>query len=83
MRPWEQPAQRREQRPVGGLQAGPWMLAVQHHKLVAQHQDLDLLGLRRPEAERDQLEAAPQRQVDERPDHTRPPAARQASDDAS
>jgi hypothetical protein len=59
------------------------MLAAQHHKLVAQHQDLDLLGLRRPEAERDQLEAAPQRQVDERPDHTRPPAARQASDDAS
>jgi hypothetical protein len=27
-RPWEQPAQRRKQRPVGGLQAGPWMLAA-------------------------------------------------------
>src|SRR5215211_2252664 len=25
--PWEQPAQRREQRTVGGLQAGPWILA--------------------------------------------------------
>ena len=37
------------------------MLAAQHHKLVAQHQDLDLLGLRRPEGERDQLEAALER----------------------
>jgi hypothetical protein len=34
-RPWEQPAQRREQRTVGGLSAGPWMLAAQHRKLVA------------------------------------------------
>ena len=34
-RPWEQPAERREQRPVGGLQPGPWMLATQHRKLVA------------------------------------------------
>jgi hypothetical protein len=33
--PWEQPAQRREQRTVGGLQAGPWMLAVQHRELLA------------------------------------------------
>src|SRR4029453_12178830 len=29
-----------------------------------------------PEAEQDQLEAAAQRQVDERPDHTRPPSAK-------
>jgi hypothetical protein len=48
-RGWEQPAPRREQRSVGGLSAGPWMLAAQHRQLVAQHQDLDLLGLRRPE----------------------------------
>ena len=33
--PWEQTAQRREQRTVGGQQAGPWMLAAQHCKLVA------------------------------------------------
>jgi hypothetical protein len=38
------------------------MLAAQHRELVAQHQDLDFLGLRRPEAEQDQLEAAAQRQ---------------------
>ena len=31
------------------------MLAAQHHKLVAYHQDLDLLGLRGPEAERNSL----------------------------
>ena len=58
-----------QQRPVGRLQPGPWMLAAQHRKLVAQHQDLDLLGLLRPKAEQDQLQAAAQRQVDERPDH--------------
>jgi hypothetical protein len=43
---------------VGGLQAGPWMLPTQHCELVAYHQNLDLLGLRRPEAEQDQLKAA-------------------------
>jgi hypothetical protein len=49
------------------------MLAAQHRKLVSQHQDLDLLGFRRPEAEQDQLKDTAQRQVGERPDHTRPP----------
>jgi hypothetical protein len=39
------------------------MLAAQHRELVAQYQDLDLLRLRRPTAEQDQLEAAAQRQV--------------------
>jgi hypothetical protein len=71
--PWEHPAERRKQRTVLWLQAGPWMLAAQHRKLVAQYQNLDFLGLCRAEAEQDQLEAAAQRQVDERPDHTRPP----------
>jgi hypothetical protein len=51
------------------------MLAVQHRKLVAQHQDLDLLGLPRPKAKQDQLEATAQRQVDERPDHADTSAA--------
>jgi hypothetical protein len=59
------------------------MLAAQHHKLVAQHQDLDLLGLRGPEAEQDQLKAAAQRQVDERPDHTNLRQGKRASDGAS
>jgi Aldehyde dehydrogenase family len=34
-RPWEQPAERREQRTVGGLQPGLGMLTAQHRKLVA------------------------------------------------
>jgi hypothetical protein len=33
--PWEQPAKRRQQRTVAGLQAGSWLLATQHRKLVA------------------------------------------------
>jgi len=34
-RPWQQPAERREQRSVGGLQPGPGVLAAQHRQLVA------------------------------------------------
>jgi hypothetical protein len=41
------------------------MLATQHCKLVAQHQDLDLLGLCRAATEHDELKDAAQRQVDE------------------
>jgi hypothetical protein len=59
------------------------MLAAQHRKLVAEHQDLDLLGVRRPTAEQDQLKGTAQRQVDERPDHTRPPPTKAASEDGS
>jgi hypothetical protein len=42
--PWEQTSQRCKQRAVPGLQAGPWMLAAQHSKLMTQHQNLDLLA---------------------------------------
>ena len=45
------------------------MLAAQDCQLVAEDQDLDLFGVRRPPAEHQQLEQAAQRQVDERPDH--------------
>jgi len=41
------------------------MLAAQHRKLLAQDQDLDLLGLCRPEAQNDQLKSTAQRQADE------------------
>jgi hypothetical protein len=58
--PREVAAQRREQRAILGLQSWPRMLATQHRKLVAQHQDLDFLGLGRPAAQHDQLkDAAP------------------------
>ena len=45
------------------------MLATQYRQFVAQYQNLDLLGLSRPMAQRDQIEDAAQRQVDERPHH--------------
>jgi hypothetical protein len=72
-RRWEHPAQRRQQRTVGGLQARPRVLAAQQRKLVAQHQDLDLLGRRRPETKQGQLKGTAQRQVDKRPDHNPSP----------
>jgi hypothetical protein len=46
-----------------------WVLAAQDCQLVAEDQNLDLFGIRRPPAEHHQLEKAVQRQVDERPDH--------------
>jgi hypothetical protein len=38
-------AQGREQGTIVRLQPWPWMLAAQHRRLVAEHKDLDLLGL--------------------------------------
>jgi hypothetical protein len=37
-------ADRGEQRAVGGLQLGSWELATQDSELVAEHQDLKVLG---------------------------------------
>jgi len=45
------------------------VVAAQDCQLVAEDQDLDLFGIRRPPAEHHQLEKAVQRQVDERPGH--------------
>jgi hypothetical protein len=45
------------------------MLATQHRKLVAQHQDFNLVDHGRSAAEHDQLEDPAHRQIDERPDH--------------
>jgi hypothetical protein len=41
------------------------VLAAQDCQLVAEDQDLDLFGIRRPPAEHHQLKKAVQRQVDE------------------
>jgi hypothetical protein len=38
-------AQRREDRAVGGAELGSLDLAAQHSELVAQHGDLDVLGV--------------------------------------
>jgi hypothetical protein len=45
------------------------VLTAQDGQLVAQDQNLDLFGIRRPPAEDHQLEKAAQRQIDERPNH--------------
>jgi hypothetical protein len=37
-------ADRGEQGAVGGLELGSWDLAVEHGELVAQHEDLQVLG---------------------------------------
>jgi hypothetical protein len=56
--PGQQAAERCEQRTVLGLKPRPWVLAAQDCKLVAQDQDLNLLGVRRPPAEHHQLKDA-------------------------
>jgi hypothetical protein len=42
--PGQHAADRGEQRPVGGLQPESWDLAAQDGELVAEHQDLKVLG---------------------------------------
>jgi hypothetical protein len=46
-------------------------LAAQHCDLMAQHEDLDLLGPFMAQRQHNQLEDAPQRKVDKRPEHDR------------
>jgi hypothetical protein len=56
--PGQQAAERREQRAVVGLEPRPWVLAAQNCQLVAEDQDLYLLGLRRLPAEHHQRKDA-------------------------
>ena len=58
----EDASERGEDRSVGGFEARPDDLALQHGELVAQHQDLDIFGT---------IPAATQhQQVDHEPDET-------------
>jgi hypothetical protein len=50
------PADRGEHGAVGGLEPGTWGLAAQHHELMAQHQDLQILGGLAVGEQREQLE---------------------------
>ena len=63
----QESAQRTEPRPVGWLEAWPRLVATQDVELVAQHQDLDLLGPARSEEEQEEREDPPNGKVDERP----------------
>jgi hypothetical protein len=42
--PGQDAADRSQQRPVSGLKPGMWDLATEHRELVAQHEDLQVLG---------------------------------------
>ena len=65
-----QPGQRRKPEPVGVIppQAAA-ELAAQHLVLVAQHEQLDVLGQVRPDQHRQQAEQAPHQAVGERQQH--------------
>jgi Integrase core domain len=54
-----------EQGPVGGFELGPWSLAAEHGELVAQDEDLKILGGIAAGKEGEQLDGAEQRQVGE------------------
>jgi hypothetical protein len=59
------PADRREQGTVGGLKPGTGDLTTQNSELMAQHQDLQLLGGVAMGEQGEQLDGAAQRQVGE------------------
>jgi hypothetical protein len=59
----ESAADRCELRPIGGLQPGSWSLAAEHGELVAQEQDLEVLGGVTAGELGEELDGAAQRQV--------------------
>jgi hypothetical protein len=58
-------ADRGEQRPVGGFQPGAGHLAAEHRELVAQHEDLQVLGGVAADQQHEQLDGAAQREIRE------------------
>ena len=78
-----QPRQRRKPHPVSVIPPQPSaQLTAQHLVLMAQHQQLGVLGQVRPDQHRQQAEQAPQQAVDERQQHpemvpARPPIPQQ------
>ena len=57
------PDERGEHGPVGPVQAWSWVGAAQHGDLVAQHEELDVLGGGRAAQQQDQSEHLPEDQV--------------------
>src|SRR6266511_522051 len=68
-RPWQDAAERGEQRPVGGLQLGTWDLAAEDHELVAQDEDLHVLSGVTAGEQHEQLDGTAQREVGELRQH--------------
>jgi hypothetical protein len=63
--PWQRAADGGKQCAVGGLQPWPWNLAAQDGQLVAQDQDLQVLGGIAAGEQDQQLDGAGQREVGE------------------
>jgi len=63
--PGQDAADRGKQRPVGQLQLGSWNLAAEHRELVAQDEDLQVLGGVAAGEQHEQLDRAAQREVGE------------------
>jgi hypothetical protein len=63
--PGQDAADRGEQRPVGGLQPESWELAAHDGELVAEHQDLKVLGGVTAGHQPEQLDGTAQREVSE------------------
>ncbi len=68
-RPWQYAADRGEQRPIGGLQLGTWGLAAEDHELVAQDEDLQVLGGVTAGEQHEQLDGTAQHEVGELRQH--------------
>ncbi len=64
-------AQRREDRAVGGTELGPLHLAAQDLELVAEHGDLDVLGVLASQASKQHAEESARHQVEEQQGHRR------------
>src|SRR4029450_8194547 len=66
---WEYAADGGEQSAVGGVQLGPGGLPLEDDELMAQHQDLQVLGGVTASEQREELDGAAEREVDESGQH--------------
>jgi hypothetical protein len=66
---WENAADGGEESAVGGFQAGLGGLPLEDGELVAQHQDLQVLGGVTASEQREELDGAAEREVDESGQH--------------
>src|SRR5512132_3527572 len=66
---WEYAADGGEQSAVGGFQLGPGGLPLEDDELMAQHQDLQVLGGVTSSKQREELDGAAKREVDESGQH--------------
>ena len=71
----KQPARGGEKDAIPALRLGSRDLTAQNVKLMAQHNDLKLLGLIRARAQQDQFQHAPQSTVKDRPEHEQTPGS--------